>query len=236
MEDTSSEEFINQIAPLTWDQAVIPTTQEILQRISTPGSEIGDFITADSYFKDTGDTRGIANVGTLKGTAFDLAFWAGATFVNRLGAPFQVYASGLITISSPAGSSRIIQGGTTASTGLSSATRWQIFLGDSTAETGSDAGSNFKILGQSDSVPSNFFVPILIERKTGNTVFSAFGSVLPHAKSLVEFQSTTKGVRFPNMTTAQRDAITPGAGTVIYNTSTAKLNVYTTGWEAITSA
>lgn len=49
--------------------------------------------------------------------------------------------------------------------------------------------------------------------------------------------STTGGVRVPNMTTTQRDAIaTPAAGTIIYNTSTGKLNVYTTAWEAITSA
>jgi hypothetical protein len=38
------------------------------------------------------------------------------------------------------------------------------------------------------------------------------------------------------MTTTQRDAIaSPAAGLIIYNITTAKLNVFTTVWEAITS-
>jgi hypothetical protein len=38
------------------------------------------------------------------------------------------------------------------------------------------------------------------------------------------------------MTTTERNAIaSPAAGLMIYNTTTAKLNVYTTAWEAITS-
>lgn len=38
------------------------------------------------------------------------------------------------------------------------------------------------------------------------------------------------------MTTAERNAIaSPQAGLMIYNTDTNKLNVYTTGWEQITS-
>lgn len=41
----------------------------------------------------------------------------------------------------------------------------------------------------------------------------------------------------PEYTTAERDAIpSPYRGMIIYNTSTNKLNVYTTTWEAITSA
>lgn len=55
--------------------------------------------------------------------------------------------------------------------------------------------------------------------------------------SILELQSTTRGLLLPRMTTAQRNAITsPVAGLVIYNTTTNKLNVYTTVWEAITSA
>jgi len=54
------------------------------------------------------------------------------------------------------------------------------------------------------------------------------------ASALLDVQSTTKGVRFPNMTTTQRDAISsPAAGLVIYNTTTARLNVFTTSWVAI---
>jgi hypothetical protein len=56
------------------------------------------------------------------------------------------------------------------------------------------------------------------------------------ASAIVEIQSTTKGFLPPRMTTTQRNAIaSPAAGLMIYNTTTAKLNVYTTAWEAITS-
>lgn len=57
------------------------------------------------------------------------------------------------------------------------------------------------------------------------------------AKAILTATSTTKGFLPPRMTTGQRDAIaTPPAGLMIYNTTTNKLNVFTTGWEAITSA
>ena len=54
--------------------------------------------------------------------------------------------------------------------------------------------------------------------------------------AMLEVQSTTKGFLPPKMTTTQRNAISsPAAGLMIYNTTTNKLNVYTTAWEAITS-
>lgn len=48
---------------------------------------------------------------------------------------------------------------------------------------------------------------------------------------------TTPGLRVQNMTGAQRDALTASAGTIIYNTTTNKLNVrVAAAWEAVTSA
>jgi len=59
----------------------------------------------------------------------------------------------------------------------------------------------------------------------------------PSTKSILDLTSTTKGFLPPRMTTVQRDAITSvPAGLMIYNTTTNKLNVYTTAWEAVTSA
>jgi parallel beta-helix repeat protein len=53
----------------------------------------------------------------------------------------------------------------------------------------------------------------------------------------LDISSKTKGFAPPRMTTTQRNAIaSPTAGLMIYNTTTNKLNVYTTTWEAITSA
>ena len=44
--------------------------------------------------------------------------------------------------------------------------------------------------------------------------------------------STTQGVKFPNMTTTQRNAITsPMAGLVVYDTTLAELCVYTSSWQ-----
>jgi hypothetical protein len=46
----------------------------------------------------------------------------------------------------------------------------------------------------------------------------------------------TKGGVPPPMTNAQRNALAPFEGMFIYNTSTRKLNLYTTGWETIASS
>jgi hypothetical protein len=54
--------------------------------------------------------------------------------------------------------------------------------------------------------------------------------------SIVDIQSTTKGFLPPRMTTTQKNAIaTPAAGLMVYDTTLAKLCVYTTAWETITS-
>jgi len=55
--------------------------------------------------------------------------------------------------------------------------------------------------------------------------------------AILDVASTTKAFMPPRMTTVQRDAIaSPTAGMMIYNTTTNKLNIYTTAWEAVTSA
>jgi hypothetical protein len=62
------------------------------------------------------------------------------------------------------------------------------------------------------------------------------GTASPNASAILDARSTTKGVRMPNMTTAQKNAIaTPAAGLMVYDTTLAKLCVYTTAWQTITS-
>lgn len=59
---------------------------------------------------------------------------------------------------------------------------------------------------------------------------------LAESKAALDIRSTTQGALLPRMTTTQRDAITsPPTGLIIYNTTTNKLNVFTTAWEAVTS-
>jgi len=70
-----------------------------------------------------------------------------------------------------------------------------------------------------------------------NSANVGIGTGSPDGSATLEVTSTTQGFLPPRMTTTQRDAITsPAAGLMIYNTTTAKLNVYTTAWEAVTSA
>lgn len=63
------------------------------------------------------------------------------------------------------------------------------------------------------------------------------GTVSPNASAVLDAQSTTQGVRFPNMTTVQKNAIgTPAAGLVVFDTTLAKLCVYAgAAWQTITS-
>jgi hypothetical protein len=63
------------------------------------------------------------------------------------------------------------------------------------------------------------------------------GTSAASASAILDAQSTTKGVRFPNMTTTQKNAISsPAAGLVVFDTTLAKLCVYTgAAWQTVTS-
>jgi hypothetical protein len=58
-----------------------------------------------------------------------------------------------------------------------------------------------------------------------------------NASALLDVQSTTKGVRMPNMTTTEKNAISsPAAGLIVFDTTLAKLCVYSgSAWQTITS-
>ena len=59
----------------------------------------------------------------------------------------------------------------------------------------------------------------------------------PNAAAILDVQSTTKGVRFPNMTTTQKNAMADVAGMQVYDTTLNKM-CFNTGsaWETITSS
>ena len=61
---------------------------------------------------------------------------------------------------------------------------------------------------------------------------------IANASAILDVQSTTKGVRMPNMTTTQKNAIaSPAAGLMVFDTTLSKLCVYTgAAWQTITSA
>ena len=58
-----------------------------------------------------------------------------------------------------------------------------------------------------------------------------------NASALLDVQSTTKGVRMPNMTSAEKNAISsPAAGLMVFDTTLSKLCVYSgAAWQTITS-
>ena len=62
-------------------------------------------------------------------------------------------------------------------------------------------------------------------------------SVAINASAIFQLNSTTQGFLPPRMTTTQKNAIaTPATGLVVFDTTLAKLAVYTgAGWEAVTS-
>lgn len=62
------------------------------------------------------------------------------------------------------------------------------------------------------------------------------GTNSPNSKAKLDITSTTQGFLPPRMNETQRDAIsTPPAGLIIYNTTSSKLNLYTSSWEEISS-
>lgn len=102
------------------------------------------------------------------------------------------------------------------------------------------AGSNNICIGANQVLPSTTGSNQL---NIGGTIYGnlstdqvVIGATTPVTSSLFALTSTTLGFLPPRMTTVQRDAIaTPAAGLIVYNSTTNKLNVYTTAWEAITS-
>jgi hypothetical protein len=74
----------------------------------------------------------------------------------------------------------------------------------------------------------------LVINSSGNL---GVGTTSPNASAIIDAQSTTKGVRMPNMTTTQKNAISsPAAGLMVFDTTLSKLCVYTgAAWQTITS-
>ena len=88
------------------------------------------------------------------------------------------------------------------------------------------------------SYPSFTWTTAAVERMR----IDAFGNVgigtsSPASSAILDVQSTTKGVRMPNMTTTQKNAISsPVAGLMVFDTTLAKLCVYSgSAWQTITS-
>ena len=99
-------------------------------------------------------------------------------------------------------------------------------------------GSNLQVVNNSTSGALTFNTNAATERmritSTGNV---GIGTSSPATSALLDVQSTSAGIRFPNMTTTQKNAISsPVAGLTVFDTTLGKLCVYSgSAWQTITS-
>jgi hypothetical protein len=102
------------------------------------------------------------------------------------------------------------------------------------------AAVDFKI--DSTRTGTGTYLPITFYTSGGEKVrIDTSGNVgigaTANASAILDAQSTTKGVRMPNMTTTQKNAISsPAAGLIVFDTTLAKLCVYSgSAWQTVTS-
>ena len=163
-------------------------------------------------------------------------------------------ANNRLTLSDTNSSKLTITGGTTQNgmllNAVSTASQYYIGAGVNLLATG-DKG--FLIYDATNANAKFFVEDVAGETRTQATTFLSYyigASVAmridsngvgigttANASAILDAQSTTKGVRMPNMTTTQKNAISsPAAGLMVFDTTLAKLCVYSgSAWQTITS-
>jgi len=61
------------------------------------------------------------------------------------------------------------------------------------------------------------------------------GTLTPHASSVLDITSTTKGILLPRITTSQRDGITGTPGLLVYNLDDKTFNTHDTSWNDLST-
>jgi hypothetical protein len=199
-------------------------------RIDSAGNVgIGDTPTTGYAFKVGKNATGATTAGSIFSTStiqsgVTSAYYAFRTYVATQATAFTLlnlshYASlGGSAGDIGAGSTVTNQFGFNVTSSLTGATNNYGFYSDIAATANR---YNFYANGTAD----NFFAGSVGIGSTAN------------ASAILDAQSTTKGVRMPNMTTTQKNAIaSPAAGLIVFDTTLAKLAVYSgTAWQTITS-
>jgi hypothetical protein len=80
-----------------------------------------------------------------------------------------------------------------------------------------------------------FYIQAFLQNIFLSSGAAGIGTASPNTSSLLEINSTTKGLLIPRMTKAQRDFIaTPATGLLIYQTNnTPGLYYFNNGWKAV---
>jgi len=98
-----------------------------------------------------------------------------------------------------------------------------LFGGNAAGPVGSSAGGQLRLQGGT-GIGGDPYGPVVVQPVGGGVVIGSENS--GSTSVLVKFDSTTRAVQYAGITTTQRNALTPLAGMVIFNSSTSKLQVY----------
>jgi hypothetical protein len=100
-----------------------------------------------------------------------------------------------------------------------------------------DINTTLATLGTNQALPLAFTTNASERMRIDTSGNMGIGTTSPNASAILDAQSTTKGVRMPNMTTTQKNAISsPAAGLMVFDTTLSKLCVYSgSAWQTITS-
>jgi len=190
------------------------------------GTGLTSFTSGGVVYASSGSALSTGSALTFDGTKLDVV----QTGASSGGALIRAYNA---TDGVGAGQIQIAKFGSSASYGPYSANT-----------VGVNASGSNLLFGTESNHPVIFYQNNAEQmRLTSTTLYTAsginvgIGTSSPSASAILDAQSTTKGVRMPNMTTTQKNAISsPAAGLMVFDTTLSKLCVYTgAAWQTITS-
>jgi len=200
---------------------VLPIVQSgVTDQVTVANLTVGRAVSALSFASTTG-----ANFATTSGNVgIGTASPQTRLQVDGTAATSTVFNVRLNNTSGPTGSGVGIEAYTA---GVNSIGNFQFI------RTGSAYGQSAFTVSTADANGGGVLERIRVD-SIGNV---GIGTTSPSASAILDAQSTTKGVRMPNMTTTQKNAISsPATGLMVFDTTLAKLCVYSgAAWQTITS-
>ena len=172
---------------------------------------------------------------TLTGSSATSALSITQTW-NTTGSPTAIFANITNTASGASANLMDLQvGGVSqfkvSKAGLTSGVSGGLSINYNTGGGSINGGTNGRF-----TITQNFGFAIYNISNPANTGITIGANADPNASAILDIRSTNKGVIFPNMTTAQKNAIaSPANGLVVFDTTLNKLCVFTTVWETVTS-